>query len=199
MFTGIVIDIGKITELRDIAADRRISVETRLAAKGGLLLGSSIAVNGVCLTVTDLSANDFTADVSMETLRCTTFSALQLGDPVNLEPALTPNTALGGHFVSGHVDGIGKVRSIQAAGRSYRYTITTPGTLSKYIAVKGSVTVDGVSLTVNSVSAHSFEVNIIPHTLEQTLFKSYRQGTDVNLEVDLLARYLERLLENRGA
>jgi riboflavin synthase len=198
VFTGIVVDIGKITGLLDISADRRLSVQTRLVDTGGLQLGGSVAVNGVCLTITDLSATDFTADVSAETLRCTTFANLQPDDPVNLEPAVTPSTLLGGHIVSGHVDGVGTVESLAAEGRSYRYTFTVPATLSRYIAVKGSITVDGVSLTVNKAGARSFEVNIVPHTLEETLFKRYQQGTQVNLEVDLLARYLERLLESRG-
>jgi riboflavin synthase len=197
MFTGIVVDMGEITELRSIGTDRRVRVQTRLA--GGLQLGGSIAINGVCLTITDLSSTDFSADISAETLRCTTFGGLQLRDPVNLEPALTPNTALGGHFVSGHVDTTGKVESMYAEGRSYRYAFSIPESLSRYVAVKGSIAVDGVSLTINGVSSRSFEVNIIPHTLEQTLFKRYRQGTEVNLEADLLSRYLERLLEGRGA
>ncbi len=197
MFTGIIVDLGEITELRAIGADRRIRVRTGLAQ--GLQLGGSISVNGVCLTITDLSLADFSADVSAETLRCTTFGGLQLRDAVNLEPAMTPSTALGGHFVSGHIDATGKVESIQAEGRSYRYTFSIPESLSRYIAVKGSITVDGVSLTVNSVGSRSFEVNIIPHTLEQTIFRHYQQETAVNLEADLLARYLERLLESRGA
>lgn len=196
MFTGIVVDIGTIAELRTVGADRRVRVQSRLASTG-LQLGGSIAVNGVCLTITDLSATDFCADISAETLRRTTFNDLQIHDSVNLEPALTPGSALGGHFVSGHVDGAGAVESIQPEGRSYRYTFTMPESFAKYVAVKGSIAVDGVSLTVNEVNARSFEVNIIPHTLEQTIFKHYRPGMTVNLEVDLLARYLERLLESR--
>jgi riboflavin synthase len=198
VFTGIVVDIGEITELREIGADRRIHVRTRLVGDGNLQLGGSIAVNGVCLTITDLSPIGLNADVSAETLRCTTFANLQLNDTVNLEPAVTAGTALGGHIVSGHVDGVGSVAGIEAEGRSYRYTFTMPESLSRYLAAKGSVSVDGVSLTINKVHSRSFEVNIIPHTLEQTIFKHYQQGTAVNLEVDLLARYLERLLESRG-
>ena len=197
MFTGIIVDIGEITELKDIGTDRRVHVRTRMVGEGNLKLGGSIAVNGVCLTITDLSPIGFNADISAETLRCTTFTSLQLNDPVNLEPAVTPGTALGGHIVSGHIDGIGVVQGIEAEGRSYRCTFTMPESLSRYLAVKGSVTVDGVSLTINKVHSGSFEVNIIPHTLEQTIFKHYQQGTSVNLEVDLLARYLERLLESR--
>ncbi len=197
MFTGIIADIGEITELRDIGTDRRIHVRTRLVGDGNLQLGGSIAVNGVCLTITDLSPIGFNADISAESLRCTTFENLQLNDSVNLEPAVTPGTALGGHIVSGHVDGIGAVQSIDAEGRSYRYIFTMPESLSRYLAAKGSVSVDGVSLTINKVNSRSFEVNIIPHTLEQTIFKHYQPGTEVNLEVDLLARYLERLLESR--
>lgn len=195
MFTGIIVDIGKIAELRATGDDRRLRVQTSLAT--GLQPGGSVAVNGVCLTVTDLSDVDFSADVSAETLRCTTLGDLQAGDPVNLEPALLPSNPLGGHFVSGHIDATGEVTGIQPEGRSFRYCFTVPGSLSRYIAPKGSITVDGVSLTVNSVSRREFEVNIIPHTLERTIFRYYRSGTRVNLEADLLARYLERLLESR--
>lgn len=195
MFTGIIVDIGKIAELRATGDDLRLRVQTRLAA--GLKPGGSIAVNGVCLTVTDHSDTGFSADVSAETLRCTTLGALQANSPVNLEPALTPATPLGGHFVSGHVDATGEVAGIQPDGRSFRFSFIVPESLSRYIASKGSITVDGVSLTVNGLSARGFEVNIIPHTLERTIFRHYRPGTRVNLEADLLARYLERLLEGR--
>lgn len=195
MFTGIVVDVGKIVELRAIGGDSRLRVQSHLVS--GLRLGGSIAVNGVCLTITDLSETEFSADVSAETLRCTAFAALRAEDPVNLEPALTAGTPLGGHFVSGHVDAAGEVVDIQPEGRSLRYSFTMPESLSRYISPKGSVAVDGVSLTVNSVSAGSFEVNVIPHTLERTIFRCYRPGIRVNLEVDLLARYLERLLESR--
>lgn len=197
MFTGIVVDIGKIIGLRSTGVDRRVEVQTRLAGSGRLQLGGSIAVNGVCLTITDLSPTVFCADVSAETLRRSTFGDMQPDDAVNLEPALMPDIPLGGHFVSGHVDATGAVESIRVEGRSFRYVFTMPESLSRYIAVKGSVAVDGVSLTVNGVSARSFEVNIVPHTLEQTIFRHYQPGTAVNLEVDLLARYLERLLESR--
>lgn len=195
MFTGIIVDIGIVAEMRPLGTDRRLRVRTKLAAE--LQLGGSISVNGVCLTVTDLSDVDFTADVSAETLRCTTLGGLRAEDAVNLEPAMTAQTALGGHFVSGHVDAAGQVTAIQPEGRSFRYTFSVPESLSRYIAAKGSITVDGVSLTVNRADARSFEVNIVPHTLERTVFRHYRPGTPVNLEVDLLARYLERLLESR--
>ncbi|HEX5054972.1 MAG TPA: riboflavin synthase [Gammaproteobacteria bacterium] len=195
MFTGIIVDVGIVAAIRPLGADRRLCVQSKLAAE--LRLGGSISVNGVCLTVTDLSDTDFTADVSAETLRCTTLGALQAEDAVNLEPAMTAQTALGGHFVSGHVDATGQVAGIEAEGRSFRYAFNIPGSLSRYIAAKGSITVDGVSLTVNRVDKQGFEVNIVPHTLERTVFRHYRSGTPVNLEVDLLARYLERLLESR--
>jgi riboflavin synthase len=195
MFTGIIIDVGIVAEMRPLGTDRRLRVQTKLAAE--LQLGGSISVNGVCLTVTDLTDVDFTADVSAETLRCTTLGSLSAEDAVNLEPAMTAQTALGGHFVSGHVDATGQVTGIEAEGRSFRYTFSVPESLSRYIAAKGSITVDGVSLTVNRADARGFEVNIVPHTLERTVFRHYRPGTPVNLEVDLLARYLERLLESR--
>jgi riboflavin synthase len=195
MFTGIIVDVGIVDEVRPLGADRRLRVQTKLAA--GLQLGGSISVNGVCLTVTDLSDVDFTADVSAETLRCTTFDGLRVEDAVNLEPAVTAQTALGGHFVSGHVDATGQVTAIQAEGRSFRYAFSISESLSRYVAAKGSITVDGVSLTVNHVDARGFEVNIVPHTLERTILRHYSPGTSVNLEVDLLARYIERLLESR--
>jgi riboflavin synthase len=195
MFTGIVLDVGKIVALHATGDDCSLRVRTHLIPR--LQPGGSIAVNGVCLTVTDFSDTDFGADVSAETLRRTTLGALQAGDPVNLEPALMPLTPLGGHFVSGHVDATGEVAGIEPEGRSFRYGFTVPESLSRYIASKGSITVDGVSLTVNEVSARGFEVNIVPHTLQQTIVGHYRPGTRVNLEVDLLARYLERLLESR--
>ncbi|HEY3486496.1 MAG TPA: riboflavin synthase [Gammaproteobacteria bacterium] len=198
MFTGIITDIGSVTELNDIGADRRIHVHTSLPANRGLKSGDSIAVNGVCLTITDFTPVGFSADISAETLRCTTFATLQPDDAVNLEPALISAAPMGGHMVSGHVDGVGTVESIKAEGRSYCFVFSMPESLSRYIAVKGAITIDGVSLTVNTVNRQSFSVNIIPHTLEQTIFKRYQPGTAVNLEVDLLARYLERLLESRG-
>ena len=159
-----------------------------------MALGDSIAVSGVCLTVVELAGRRFFADVSGETLRRTSLGGLGVGDAVNLEKALTLATRLGGHLVSGHVDGIGSVTARRQDSRSVQFTIQAPDELARYIAVKGSICVDGVSLTVNAVSGASFELNIVPHTLEETTIEGYRVGRQVNLEVDLIARYLERLL-----
>jgi riboflavin synthase len=157
-------------------------------------LGDSIAVSGVCLTVIAFDTGSFDADVSLETLRCTKLGDLNKGDPVNLEKALTPETRLGGHIVSGHVDGVGEVVSRKPEGNSVHFKIRAPSELSKYIAAKGSITIDGTSLTVNAINADVFDLNIVPHTLQETTMDSFQAGTRVNLEVDVIARYLERLL-----
>ncbi len=157
-------------------------------------LGDSIATNGVCLTVIDLPGDGFVADVSRETLDHTTLGTLRPGSPVNLEKALTLNTRLGGHLVSGHVDGVGRVLERRDDARSVRFRIDAPKELARYIAHKGSICVDGVSLTVNAVQGSQFELNIVPHTSQETIISGYRAGTRVNLEVDQIARYLERLL-----
>jgi riboflavin synthase len=162
-------------------------------------LGDSIATNGVCLTVVDLPGDGFWADVSLETLEHTTLESLKVGTSVNLEKALTPTTRLGGHLVSGHVDGVGEVVSRYEDARSVRFHIKAPDALAKYISHKGSICVDGVSLTVNKIDGAVFELNIVPHTVQETVFGSYRQGSKVNLEVDVIARYLERLLMGEKA
>jgi riboflavin synthase len=194
MFSGIIADIGTVQELHPSAKDLRMRIGTRLTSSTSLKLGDSIAVNGACLTVTDLPGDGFYADVSAETLSRTNLGQLKLNSPVNLETALTLNTALGGHLVSGHIDAIGVITEISSIGQSVQLSITAPLSIFKYIAAKGSITVDGVSLTVNTVNEPVFTVNIIPHTLENTIFKDYRKGTQVNLETDLIARYIERLL-----
>ena len=199
MFTGIIQAIGKISTLERRGGDARLRV-----AGGGLdladvKLGDSIAVSGVCLTVVELSANDFVADVSGETLTRTTLGSLKSGAAVNLEKALLPTTRLGGHLVSGHVDGVGKVRDRRPDARSVRFQIAVPRELGKYIAEKGSVCINGVSLTVNAVRDAEFEVNIVPHTLAETTLGELAAGDAVNIEVDLLARYLERLLQGQDA
>ena len=158
----------------------------------------SIAINGVCLTAVSLTALGFVADVSTETLEVTALKALATGERVNLEPALRLGDALGGHLVTGHVDCVGTVRSCRADARSTRLTIEVPAEYARYIARKGSVCVDGVSLTVNAVSERAFDVNIIPHTSEVTIIGDYREGRAVNIEVDLLARYLERMMSDKG-
>lgn len=193
MFTGIIQAIGSITNIESPDGDRRMTIESDELDFTGVALGDSIAVNGVCLTAVELSGNGFCADVSLETLACTTLGMLEAGSKVNLEKSLTPQTALGGHLVSGHVDGVGEVTGIESDARSVRVKITAPKDIARYIAAKGSICVDGTSLTVNAVQGSVFEINIIPHTFASTLFGSYVQGSKVNLEVDIIARYVERI------
>jgi riboflavin synthase len=164
-----------------------------------LAVGGSIAVNGVCLTATAVTSSTFSADVSAATLAVTTLGALGVGDRVNLEPPLKAGDPLDGHIVTGHVDGVGEVVAVEPAGRSRRLVIAVPAALARYIAAKGSVAVDGVSLTVNGVEGAKFEVNVIPHTLAVTVIGEYARGTAVNIEVDMLARYLERLVRAEPA
>lgn len=194
MFTGIIQSIGKIAKLESRGGDCRLTIDTAKLPLAGAALGDSIAVSGVCLTAIELNSHSFSADVSRETLSRTILGELKPGSRVNLELALTPTTRLGGHIVSGHVDGVGEVISRHADARSVRFVIETPANLAKYIAEKGSVCVDGVSLTVNAVDGRRFDLNIVPHTLAETTIEEYQPGRKVNLEVDLLARYLERLL-----
>ena len=194
MFTGIIAAIGTIESVEKKAADSYVRINTGQLDLSDVELGDSIAVNGVCLTAVELSGNGFAADVSGETLSRTTFENLKPGLKVNLEKALTPTTRLGGHLVSGHVDGVGEVISRTSDGRSERFRVKAPANLAKYIAEKGSICVEGISLTVNAVFGDEFELNIVPHTLQETTMSGFKVGTRVNLEVDLLARYLERLL-----
>ena len=204
MFTGIVQSVGRVARLEPRGGDVRLAVDTAGVERGALDLadvhvGDSIAVSGVCLTVVALSAHDFSADVSNETLALTSLRQLKSGDAVNLEKALRLADRLGGHLVSGHVDGLGKVVSVTPDGRSQRWSFEVPPALSRYIAAKGSVCIDGVSLTVNEVSAQRFGVNLIPHTIEHTTFHARRVGDAVNIEVDVIARYTERLLSSAAA
>lgn len=194
MFTGIIQAIGHISAIEPGSGDTRLRIQTGKLDLGDVVLGDSIAVNGVCLTAVELPGDGFWADVSKESLDKTTLGGLKTGSPVNLEKALTPSTRLGGHLVSGHVDGIGEVIARQPAARSVQFSIRAPDALARYIAHKGSITVDGTSLTVNAIDGAVFELNIVPHTLQETIMNSYQPGTRVNLEVDLIARYLERLL-----
>ena len=194
MFTGIIESIGNIRALTPKGGDVRVYVDTGKLDLSDVKLGDSIAINGVCLTAVELPGNGFMADVSRETLDCTAFNDLKTGSRVNLEKALTPTTRLGGHLVSGHVDGVGEVILREENARAIEFRIRAPKALAKYIAHKGSITVDGTSLTVNSVNGAEFSLTIIPHTLTETIMGDYRPGRRVNLEVDLLARYLERLL-----
>jgi riboflavin synthase len=202
MFTGIVQEIGHIqrAEPRAGAAgaeDRRLEVSFARISRERLGLGESICVDGVCLTVAELRATSFVADVSVETLNVTTLGNKNVGARVNLEPALRAGDSLGGHWVSGHVDGIATVLDTAEDARSLRVRLAAPGELARYIARKGSVTLDGVSLTVNDVDGANFSINLIPHTLDVTTLGALAAGTRLNLEIDVLARYVERLNEPR--
>ena len=198
MFTGIIEAVGSVAQLDDIGGDVRLTVNVGALDMRDVQLGDSIAVNGVCLTAIKFDSKSFTADVSNETVALTTLKDLATGSPVNLEKALLPTTRLGGHLVSGHVDGLGKVLEIKHEARSIQLLVQAPQALKRYIAVKGSVCVDGISLTVNSVDDDRFSLNIVPHTQQQTIIKDYSPGRTVNLEVDLIARYLERLLQTQS-
>ena len=194
MFTGIIKALGSVAGMEKKGGDLRLAICSDGLPWGDYEIGESIAVNGVCLTAVDFVADGFVTDVSVETMDVTALGSLSEGSRVNLEPAISLGERLGGHLVSGHVDCIGIVKTREADARSVRLGIEVPENYKRYIAKKGSVCVDGVSLTVNSVSAARFDVNIIPHTAEVTIIGDYRVGTRVNIEVDLLARYLERLL-----
>jgi riboflavin synthase len=201
MFTGIVTDIGRIEALEPRGGDVRLVVGVTRLPLARMTIGDSIAVAGVCLTATELRERVFAADVSLETLGLTTLGALAVGSPVNLEAALRAGDPLGGHLVSGHVDGLGQVVAATADARSLRLRFRVAPELSRYIARKGSVTVDGVSLTVNDVAGHEFGVNLIPHTQEVTTLGRLAVGDRVNIEIDQMARYAERLLgvdEDKG-
>jgi riboflavin synthase len=194
MFTGIIAAIGTVTNSERKGGDCRLTINTGKLPLSDVQLGDSIAVNGVCLTAIELGKQQFSADVSNETLSRTTLKSAKIGTSVNLELALTPTTRLGGHIVSGHVDGLGELVEQTPDARSIRLTFKAPDELAKYIAEKGSITINGISLTVNMVMGSRFTVNIVPHTLQETTLSDIKVGDQVNLEVDLLARYLERLL-----
>jgi len=194
MFTGIIAAIGKIDAVLPKGGDLSLKVATQQLDLSDVALGDSIAINGVCLTVVNLNSSTLTFDVSRESLERTSLGNTKAGSEVNLEKALAVGERLGGHFVSGHVDGLGSVLSLKESARSIQFRFEMPAELSRYIAEKGSICIDGVSLTVNNVGDNWFEVNIIPHTMQETIMSSYAVGTKVNLEVDLIARYLERLL-----
>ncbi len=193
MFTGIIQALGTVLDMQPKGGDMRLSIATGKLDMSDVVLGDSIAVNGVCLTAISVGAQQFSADVSRETLLLTSLGQLSRASAVNLEKALTLSSRLGGHLVSGHVDGLGEVLSRHDDARSVRFQIKVPDALAKYIAMKGSICVDGISLTVNAVNGSVFDLNIVPHTLQETIMSGYHSGTKVNLEVDLLARYLERL------
>ena len=199
MFTGIILAIGRINAMQTTGGDCRLTIDTGKLSLADCALGDSIAVNGICLTAVEFGPHWFSADVSNETLSRTTLKSARVGTSVNLELAMTPSSRLGGHIVSGHVDGIGKVVDKQADGRSIRFKFKAPDALAKYIAEKGSICINGISLTVNNVDGTDFAVNIVPHTLQETTLGQIQVGDDVNLEVDLLARYLERLMQGEAA
>jgi riboflavin synthase len=198
MFTGLIQSVGTLLQREPRGGDVRLRIGTGTLPFDDVALGESIAVNGVCLTVIEFDASSFAVDASTETLALTTLGGLAIGAPVNLERAMLPTDRLGGHLVSGHVDGVGRVREVWPDARAQRWRFEVPAALRKYIATKGSICVDGVSLTVNGIDDDGFEVALIPHTVAHTAFSATQVGDVVNLEVDLVARYVERLLAERS-
>ena len=194
MFTGIIEAVGRVQQITPRSGDVRLTIATGKLSLADVKLGDSIATNGICLTVVELTGQGFAADVSNETLRRTCLKTWQVGTRVNLEKALMPTSRLGGHIVSGHVDGLGEIISFKPDARSLQYQVRAPDSLAKYISEKGSITVDGISLTVNAIDGATFSLNIVPHTVQETNVGEWQTGSVVNLEVDLLARYLERLI-----
>jgi riboflavin synthase len=199
MFTGLIEGVGTLAAREMRGGDARLCIHVGTLPFEGVQLGESISVNGCCLTVVEFDAESFAVDASNETLSLTTLGRLAIGAPLNLERAMRPTDRLGGHLVSGHVDGVGQVRATWDDARAQRWSFAAPAALLRYIAAKGSICVDGVSLTVNAVDAGGFEVALVPHTLAHTAFGETRVGDAVNLEVDLVARYVERLLQERNA
>ncbi len=199
MFTGIVQVVGQVGHLVSHGADTRLTVVAKGLDPARCRVGDSIAVNGVCLTVVTLHEDAFTIDVSLETLQRSSLGQVRVGSQVNLEQALTLSTPLGGHLMSGHVDGVGTITEREAIARSWRFRVAAPPPLARYIAEKGSIGLDGISLTVNTVTGSTFDVNVVPHTFAETIMPNYTVGTKVNLEVDMIARYLERLLRGDNA
>jgi riboflavin synthase len=198
MFTGIVSAVGKIVAIDKAERRATFCFATGKLDLEGLKLGDSIAVNGACLTVIAFADKEFSADLSRETLECTTLGQLQPGVSVNLERALSLGDSLGGHLVTGHIDGVGTILRMQPDADSLRLSVELPESLARYVARKGSVCVDGVSLTVNAVAGPVFEVMIVPHTQAETIIGTYGSGTHVNIEVDMIARYLERIVQYTG-
>ena len=195
MFTGIIQAKGKVASLQHAGSDARLKIDTGKLDLSDTGLGDSIAVNGVCLTAVQLDNHAFEADVSGETLKRSSLGDLRTGSSVNLELAMLPTTRFGGHIVSGHVDGLAELIDISEQGQSIKMRFRLPDELGRYVAEKGSICIDGVSLTVNLVEAAEFEVNLVPHTMKETIIDSYRAGSHVNIEVDIIARYLERMLQ----
>ncbi|TKB44505.1 riboflavin synthase [Thalassotalea mangrovi] len=197
MFTGIIEATGRIKAIQRQPSGARIEIDAQSLDMGDVKLGDSIATNGICLTVTDFTTNSFSADVSLETLERTAFGNYQPGQRVNLEKAMLATSRFGGHIVSGHVDGLATVTAISERGNAWEYWLQVDKSLRAYIAEKGSVTIDGVSLTVNSVVDDKFRLTIVPHTRAETIIAEYGVGQQINLEVDVVARYVERLMQCR--
>lgn len=193
MFTGIIESVGKVQSLQNVGGDVRLRIQTALDMSD-VHLGDSIATNGICLTVIDFGEDWYAADVSRESLHRTTLGQWKAGQTVNVEKAMLPTTRFGGHIVSGHVDGLGEITLVRHDARSLYFEVTAPAELAKYLAEKGSVTVDGISLTINHLRGNIISLNLIPHTAERTNIGTWQQGSKVNLEVDVLARYIERLM-----
>ena len=198
MFSGIIEAIGEVVQIEDFAADKQVMFNAKSLNLQDIQLGDSININGVCLSVIALQGQSFTVDISTATLACTTFSQLAIGDRVNVEKALQIATRFNGHIVSGHVDGVGIIQEKNMEQRSQRFLIAFPEEIKQYICKKGSICVDGVSLTINAVDGLTFTTNIIPHTQAKTIFSKYALGTYVNLEVDIVARYMESLLKHKA-
>lgn len=194
MFTGIIAAVGKVESMAPSGGDLRLKINAGQLDLADVKLGDSIATNGVCLTVVEMTGSHLSFDVSRESLDRTSLGQAKPGSSINLEKAMAVGDRLGGHIVSGHVDGLGKVVVMEPSARSVKFRFEVPANLERYIAEKGSICIDGTSLTVNQVGPGWFEVNIIPHTMQETIISDYQTGTVVNLEVDLIARYLERLL-----
>lgn len=193
MFTGIIESLGKVESLQNVGGDVRLRIQTDLDMSD-VHLGDSIATNGICLTVIEWGSNWYAADVSRESLNRTTLGHWRVGQPVNVEKAMLPTTRFGGHIVSGHVDAVGEITAVREDARSIYYEVTAPAEIAKYLAEKGSITVDGISLTINHLRGNILSLNLIPHTAERTNISTWKTGAKVNLEVDVLARYIERLL-----
>ena len=193
MFTGIIESLGKVESLQNVGGDVRLRIGTDLDMSD-VHLGDSIATNGICLTVIEWGENWYAADVSRESLNRTTLGTWKVGQPVNVEKAMLPTTRFGGHIVSGHVDAVGEITVVREDARSIYYEVTAPVEIAKYLAEKGSVTVDGISLTINHLRGNIISLNLIPHTADRTNIGTWKMGVKVNLEVDVLARYIERLM-----
>lgn len=193
MFTGIIESLGRVEQIQNMGGDLRLQIQTELDLSD-VNLGDSIATNGICLTVTDWGKNWYAADVSKESLSRSTIVHWQTGSVVNVEKAMLPTTRFGGHIVSGHVDAVGEITQLQQDARSIYFEVTAPAEIAKYLAEKGSVTIDGISLTINYLRGCIMSLNVIPHTAERTNISTWKVGTRVNIEVDVLARYIERLM-----